>query len=374
MGFGDSTAKKGRSRHARMIMAGVMAMVCGRVDYVSAAEIASATPKAAHREAQAERSRLGLDPVRWIAASDMSEITSSPIAPAMLHVDPRTGNDRTGDGSLAQPFQTLTHALDRARSNTIVVLAPGRYSEASGEQFPIQLRSGVTVYGEPDRRGEGIEIVGGGWLMTPTAGEQSVTILGFDGAGLSGVTVRNPSGSAIWVAGGMPWIVGNTIAENARHGIVAHDGTPYILNNRFEDNDGSDLEFSDRATPQLQDNQLDRRNDQSIGYFAIETGQAIAAANPPTALRGTISAAPIARRPGSSPQPQNRPQFQSSEIIAWQGETSFPPIVTPSDSFASRDPIRLDATMARSLPLDPDLAAPIDNRANSALFRQYRFV
>ncbi len=362
MGFGDSTAKKGRSRHARMVVASVMAMTCGRVDYINAAEIAHPISNVEQRDARAERSRLRLDPARRIAASDS---TSSPIEPTMLHVNPRTGNDQTGDGSLAQPFQTITHALDRARSNTIVVLAPGRYSETSGEQFPIQLRSGVTVYGEPDRRGDGIEIVGGGWLMTPTAGEQSVTILGFDGAGLSGVTVRNPDGSAIWVAGGMPWIVGNTIVDNARHGIVAHDGTPYIFNNRFDDNDGSDLEFSDRATPQLQDNQLDRRNDQSIGYFAIEAEPAIVAATPPTSLRDAGSTTPAPRRLDAQPPLQPRPQSQPSEIVAWQAETSFPPIVTPSDSLAGRAPAQLDPTMARSLPLDPDLAAPIENRANS---------
>jgi hypothetical protein len=354
---GDSTVKRRRSRLTQMIAAGLMAIACVNLDQAIAAEIA-----------------------RPIA---ISAANPGQIEPTRLHVNPRSGDDQTGDGSLARPFQTITHALDRARSNTIVVLAPGRYSETSGEQFPIQLRSGVTVYGEPDQFGDGIEVVGGGWLMTPTAGEQSVTMLGFDGAGLSGVTVRNPDGSAIWLAGGTPWIVGNTIADNARHGIVAHDGTPYILNNRFDDNDGSDLEFSDRATPQLQDNQLDRRNDQSIGYFGIETGQAIVAANPPASSRSAVSTASACQRlspppqtspPQTSPsqvqtqnrnQSQNQSQNPASEIVTWQGEPSFPPIVTPSDSFTVRAPARLDPTIARSLPLDPDLTVAIENRANS---------
>jgi hypothetical protein len=360
-----------------MLVLGVMAIAYGCADSVSAAAIAPPFPQREHHQTNPERSSFGGDSSQWV----VSDATTNPAEPAKLYVNPRQGNDQTGNGSQDRPFQTITQALDRARPNTIVILAPGTYSEASGEQFPIQLQSGVTVYGQPDQWGDGIEIVGGGWLMTPTAGEQSVAILGFDGAGLSGVTVRNPDGSAIWVAGGTPWIVGNTIADNARHGIVAHDGTPYILNNRFDDNDGSDLEFSNRATPQLQDNQLDRRNDQSVGYFAIEAEPTIAATNSAAALPDMAASLPPARRLSPSPQaqPQPRPQTQTpspaqnqnqnqnqtSEIVAWEGEPSFPPIVTPSDSFASRVPERLDATIAQTLPIDPDLTLSSNNRANS---------
>jgi len=327
MGFGDSIVKKMRSRPLQVIAVSLVTIAGSHpIDPVQATEIA--------------------DPIAGAA------LVAQSSEQLRLYVDPAIGRDQTGDGSRDRPFQTITHALDRAHPNTIVVLAPGTYSEASGEQFPIQLRSGVTVYGDPERWGDEIEIVGGGWLMTPTAGEQSVAILGFDGAGLSGVTVRNPDGSGIWVAGGMPWIVGNTIAENDRHGIVAHDGTPYIINNRFDDNDGSDLELSDRAMPQLEDNQLDRRNTRSISYFITETGPTIGAANPSGRSPASSSVTSEIR---SNERSQAEPA-EFTEVVTWQGETSFPPIVRPSETIAARPPAMLDPIVARSLPIDPDLA------------------
>ncbi|TAF57587.1 MAG: DUF1565 domain-containing protein [Oscillatoriales cyanobacterium] len=364
-----------------MVAVGVIAMTCGPTNPVQAATIADPLSNLEQRPTNPGRSFLRGDSSPWL----VSDATARQTEPVKLYVNPRQGNDQTGNGSMDRPFQTITEALDRARPNTIVILAPGIYREASGEQFPIQLQAGVTVYGAPDQFGEGIEIVGGGWLMTPTAGEQSVTILGFDGAGLTGVTVRNPDGSAIWVAGGTPWIVGNTIADNAAHGVVAHDGTPYILNNRFDNNDGSDLEFSNRATPQLQDNQLDRRNEQSVGYFAIEPEQAITVANPsvvgpntasaPSSSQGLSASSPVQPQPRPQTRTPNQPQAQNqrpnqspnqtSEIVAWEGESSFPPIVTPSDSFVSRGPDRLEPTIARALPIDPDLALASDPRASS---------
>lgn len=356
MSVGDSMVKRKRSCTVQVMTVGLLAIAGVNGDQIQAAE-----------------------PVRSL---EVSSVNPSPTVPTRLYVNPELGDNWRGDGSRDRPFQTLTHALDQAHPNTIIVLAPGTYSEASGEQFPIQLRSGVTVYGDPDQWGEDIEIVGGGWLMTPTAGEQSVTILGFDGAGLSGVTVRNPDGSAIWVAGGMPWIVGNTIAENDRHGIVAHDGTPYIVNNRFDDNDGSDLEFSDRATPQLQDNQLDRRNGRSIGYFVTATRQTITATNPANPANPVSQSPTVQTTPPISSQAQTQAQPQpqrlaravpieaddAAEILTWQGETSFPPLVRPSETIAARSEVRpnprpaesFDRTTAQSLPLDPDLASALN--------------
>ncbi|MGD1903780.1 MAG: DUF1565 domain-containing protein [Geitlerinemataceae cyanobacterium] len=277
-----------------------------------------------------------------------------------LYVNPVSGDDRTGDGSAARPFQTITQALELAQPGTIVRLAPGTYG--AGEQFPIVLRPEVTLLGDPDRFGADIEIIGGGWLMTPTAGEQNAAILGFGGAGLSGVTVRNPSGSAIWVAGGTPWLVANTIAGNARHGIAAHDGTPYILNNRFEDNGGADIELSEGATPQLQGNQLDDRNPRSLAYLGVEIG-----------IETSVETARVAEAgfdAGASPRPiAAREPEASDEVVPWQGESSFPPLVRPSvarSSNASADrPTPDRPTPTTALPIDPDLGDRA-NRANRA--------
>lgn len=57
-----------------------------------------------------------------------------------------SGNDASGDGSLAAPYRSLSQALDAAPLGTTIHLLCGTFGDASGEAFPIDV-SGRTVVG-----------------------------------------------------------------------------------------------------------------------------------------------------------------------------------------------------------------------------------
>jgi hypothetical protein len=63
-----------------------------------------------------------------------------------FNVNPATGKDSNA-GTATKPLKTLTRAVKLARSGDIVSLAPGKYNAAGGEQYPVAVRSGVTVQG-----------------------------------------------------------------------------------------------------------------------------------------------------------------------------------------------------------------------------------
>src|SRR6478672_6851149 len=60
------------------------------------------------------------------------------------------GSD-SNDGSSGAPFRTITHALaavDVSSGSGFIVVAHGHYSAASGETFPLVMKSNVSLYGE----------------------------------------------------------------------------------------------------------------------------------------------------------------------------------------------------------------------------------
>ncbi|HZG38113.1 MAG TPA: DUF1565 domain-containing protein, partial [Nodosilinea sp.] len=59
-----------------------------------------------------------------------------------LDVDPNRGIDEPS-GRPHLPHKTLTAALGAAQGNTLIKLAPGTYSTATGERFPITVPNGV---------------------------------------------------------------------------------------------------------------------------------------------------------------------------------------------------------------------------------------
>uniref|UniRef100_A0ACD5GTC8 DUF1565 domain-containing protein n=1 Tax=Desertifilum tharense IPPAS B-1220 TaxID=1781255 RepID=A0ACD5GTC8_9CYAN len=85
-----------------------------------------------------------------------------------LYVNPASGSDASGRGNTQAPFKTLTHALKVAKADTVIQLAPGTYSTETGEVFPIVMKSGVTIVGNPSTKGEGIVIRGGDRYLSPT--------------------------------------------------------------------------------------------------------------------------------------------------------------------------------------------------------------
>jgi len=78
----------------------------------------------------------------------------------MLFVNPVTGDDQRGEGSLRSPFRSITHALQFAESGTIIVLSAGTYDARSGEQFPIVLPPGVRLQEDPTAERGQVAIAG----------------------------------------------------------------------------------------------------------------------------------------------------------------------------------------------------------------------
>jgi parallel beta-helix repeat protein len=188
----------------------------------------------------------------------------------VLHVNPTSGNDSTGNGSEGAPFKTLTRALSAAAPNTVILLAPGTYSPQTGETFPILLKPGVTVQGDQNTRGQKIVISGGGTYLSPTVGTQNVAILGADKAGLAGVTVTNsnPRGYGLWVESTSPVVTDSTFTGNTHDGIsVNGSGSPVIRNNHFYQNGASGITSFGTSRPEIVNNLF-----QNTG-FGINIGQ-----------------------------------------------------------------------------------------------------
>jgi parallel beta-helix repeat protein len=175
----------------------------------------------------------------------------------ILYVSSIGGSDTGGNGSDRAPFKTLTYALSVAPPKTAILLAPGTYSAQSGEKFPLMLRPSVTVQGNPHTRGQNIVIKGGGEFISPTSAGQNITILGADGAGLSGVTVTNTNyrGYALWIESSSPTVVNNTFSGSTHDGIsVVGTSRPTIGGNFFSKNGANGITIFGSSRPEVRDN------------------------------------------------------------------------------------------------------------------------
>ncbi len=175
----------------------------------------------------------------------------------IIHVNPRAGNDVQGIGSQMQPLKTITYALQIAQPNTLILLANGVYSEQSGEVFPLQMRSGVTLQGSGGPNAAQVLIQGGANYISPTQGLQNVTLLSAHNAGLANVTVSNPhpSGIGLWIETGSPIILENAFFRNGSTGVyIAGSGSPVIRNNYFAENRDAGLVIAGPSSAQVQGN------------------------------------------------------------------------------------------------------------------------
>ncbi len=198
-----------------------------------------------------------------------------------IFVDAANGSDTRGDGSRNNPFQTITHAAQRAPSGSVIQLFPGVYSEQSGEIFPIRLKAGLTLRGDESTLGEGYLITGGGTYISPTVARQNVTMLAETGAEVRGITMRNQGrrGYALWVESASPrvlnnsfvgsihdgifitgasnpWVEGNRFYQNGANGIsVLGTSQPTIINNLFQET-GFGLTLDQRSTPIVRNNRI----------------------------------------------------------------------------------------------------------------------
>ncbi len=177
----------------------------------------------------------------------------------IVYVNPQTGSDRPDQGSNTAPFKTISYAISRAQPEaiTIIQLANGIYSNSTGEQFPIRLRSNVTLRGNEADKGKGIAIVGGGILLSISRLTQNVAIALADRSELRGVTVTNsnPRGYGLWIENASPAIVNNTLLDNYQDGmLITGKSTALVSANQFFRNGTSGLAIEGVASPEIRSN------------------------------------------------------------------------------------------------------------------------
>ncbi|MEA5581215.1 DUF1565 domain-containing protein [Nodularia harveyana UHCC-0300] len=215
---------------------------------------------------------LGLGIVGISSGKVLAEIPSRPNQIAqipgqvtevkMLFVNPRTGNNTSGNGSENAPLQSITQALKLANSNTMIMLSPGTYSAETGEVFPINLKSGVVIQGDSLTKGEGIIIKGGGRYLSRSFGGKDVTFVGVNKSELSGVTVTNtnPRGYGLWIESSNTVVTNNTFTDNTQDGIsiAGNNSTPTIRQNRFYRNGANGMTIGGNSQPDVLENVFDQ--------------------------------------------------------------------------------------------------------------------
>jgi parallel beta-helix repeat protein len=204
---------------------------------------------------------LGMTSVASIAQAAPQKPTpfsaGNPQQQTILSVNPRTGDDLNGQGSELSPYRSLTRALQMATSGTIIQLAEGHYSSKTGEVFPIYLKPGVTVRGNPTTRGQGYVIRGSGPFLSRSFARQNVTILGANRSMITGVTITNPEpqGYGLWAESTSPIITDNTFTESTHDGIsLVGQSRAQVRNNYFYKNGANGITIYGTSDAEVSDN------------------------------------------------------------------------------------------------------------------------
>ena len=173
-----------------------------------------------------------------------------------LFVNNAQGNDQN-KGTKQSPLKTITQALKLSQPNTIILLQPGKYNQQNGEKFPLILKPKVTLQGDSNNRGKNIIIQGGGKYISPSAGEQNITIVSQNKSILIGVTITNPNqrGYGIWIESSNSIIMNNTLINNDQDAISIHEYSKAIIgSNYIANNGGNGMTIYGVAEPEIKDN------------------------------------------------------------------------------------------------------------------------
>lgn len=185
----------------------------------------------------------------------------------VIYVNPVSGNDLTGKGTLQSPFRSITNALLQAKFGSTVKLTSGTYTVANGEVFPIQLKSGVIISGNESKQGRDTVILGGGNFLSPTLTSQNIAVLGADQAELRGVTVTNKNlrGYGLWLEGTSPKVMFNTFTGSTQDGVlVLGKSAALIAKNIFTTNGANGMSIEGLAQPEINSNRFE-----NTGYGII---------------------------------------------------------------------------------------------------------
>ncbi len=182
---------------------------------------------------------------------------STPSQANVLFVNPGVGDDKAGNGSESAPVKTITQALRLAKANTVIMLSTGTYSTETGEEFPLILKPGISIQGNPRNQGKDIIIQGGGDYLSRSFGGQNVTIVGANQVLLTGVTVRNSNrrGYGLWIESSNPVVAENTFSGSTQDGIsVSGNAAPTISKNYFDRNGANGITIAGNSSPQVKEN------------------------------------------------------------------------------------------------------------------------
>jgi parallel beta-helix repeat protein len=184
-------------------------------------------------------------------------VAQLPLSAPVLYVNPASGNDAPGSGTEAQPYRTITYALQQAQSGSVIQLARGSYTKQTGEVFPLRIPAGVMLRGEPQTKGTTVAIIGGGEIVSPTFARQNVTLVANNDTGIWGVAVTNPNvrGTGIWVESVNTKIQDSTFANSHREGIfLTGTANPVIENCAFIKNGGNGISIANNAKGEIRGN------------------------------------------------------------------------------------------------------------------------
>ncbi|MEH1889668.1 MAG: DUF1565 domain-containing protein [Nostoc sp.] len=188
-------------------------------------------------------------------SAPLGEKTSSQVN--VLFVNPSGGDDSRGNGSESAPVKTITQALRLANTNTVIMLSTGTYSAETGEIFPLILKPGVSIQGNPSNQGKDIIIQGGGDYLSRSFAGQNVAIVGANQAFLTGVTVTNSNhrGYGLWIESSNPVVAENTFIGSTQDGIsVSGNAAPTISKNYFDRNGANGITIAGNSSPQVKEN------------------------------------------------------------------------------------------------------------------------
>ncbi|MEM6254455.1 MAG: DUF1565 domain-containing protein [Cyanobacteria bacterium P01_D01_bin.156] len=306
----------------------------------------------------------------------------------VLHVDAANGNDRQGTGETGKPYKTVTHALQRAQPgvSTVILLAPGHYSQASGETFPLHLKPGITIQGNAGEA-RNTMIVGSGEVHTDDS-VQNATIVTADRSGLANVTVANQTGNGVWIAAGSPILRRVALVANSGTGVYVSDGTPIIENSYFNRNHqglviqgrsravvrgnyfeatGRAITVSSPATPTINNNRIANNN---VGIALRNNARPTIEANvlSENQRNGVVEVDPVAAEPSVRAEQPDLLAIRATEVSRTTTETPAVPTQVlreePSDlpeveSESAESPVSLPPVVNTPQPPLNVAAAPV---------------
>ena len=271
-------------------------------------------------------SGLTLEPpiVRSTQALPLQAQTPVNAQSNVLFVNPGVRDETIANGSEPAPFKTITQALRVAQPNTVIRLSTGTYSTSFGETFPLILKPGVSIQGDPRTRGRNIIIQGGGIFISPTFARQNITILGANQAHINGVSIINPNrrGYGLWIESSSPVVTNNTFTGNRHDGIsMAGESAPIIRSNYFYQNGANGITIYGTSRPEVRDNIFEKTG------FGINIAQKAT----PVVIGNRITR----NRSGVVVQANAKPKLRDN-VIEWNTEDGVVAIATSQPNLGTK--------------------------------------